>query len=209
MSDLAVPSDRLALVRRGKSLEYFTLAWNAIEAVVSITAGFLAGSVSLVGFGFDSLIEMTSGGALLWRMHADHDPERRERAENLTLRIVGVCFLVLAAYVTFEAVHDLITRDASERSLPGIVITALSVIVMPLLSRAKRRVGRALSSNAMMADSRQTDFCAYLSAIVLTGLLANAFFGLWWSDAVASLLLVPLITREAFQSLRGTPCSCH
>jgi len=209
MSDLSVPSDRLAIVQRGKSLEYFTLAWNSLEAVVSITAGFLAGSVSLVGFGFDSLIEMTSGGALLWRMHADHDPERRERAENFTLRIVGVCFLVLAAYVTFEAVHDLITRDAAERSLPGIVITALSVVVMPLLSRAKRRVGRALSSNAMMADSRQTDFCAYLSAIVLTGLLANAFFGLWWSDAVASLLLVPLITREGFESLRGKPCACH
>lgn len=204
MADLVL--DRQALAQRGKRLEYFTLVWNTLEGVVAVIAGAWAGSISLVGFGFDSFIEVSSGAALLWRMSAEADPHRRERIEKAALKIVGACFLVLAAYVTYGGASDLIGRRSPERSLPGIVLACVSLIAMPLLSRAKRKVARGLGSAAMNADARQTEFCTYLSAILLGGLLLNATLGLWWADPMAALVMVPIIVKEGIDALRGDPC---
>ena len=198
--------DRFAIAGRGRRLEYFTIAWNSLEGVVAVVAGLVAGSISLVGFGIDSFIEVTSGAALLWRMKVDADVDRREQNERLALRIVGLCFIALAAYITYESIADLIRRQAPEHSIPGIVLACVSLLVMPLLSRAKRRVGTALGSAAMHADAKQTDFCAYLSAILLCGLLLNALFGLWWADPVAALVMAPIIAREGFEGIRGKVC---
>lgn len=172
----------------------------------------LAGSVALVGFGFDSFIESASGGAVLWRLHLDH-PEKRERSERTALKLVGAGFLILAAYVTFDAVKAIINREPPEATYLGIGIAALSLVVMPLLAKAKRRVARELHSHAMEADARQTDICMYLSAILLGGLLLNALFGWWWADPVAALVMIPIIVREGMAALRGETCSnegdCH
>lgn len=202
----AVTFERVLLARRGKHLEYFTIGWNAAEGMVAIIAGAIAGSVSLVGFGVDSAIEVTSGASLLWRMNADADPERRERVERVTLRIVGGCFLVLAAYIAYEAISDLIHREPPQHSLVGIALAVASLVVMPLLARAKRRLGSQLRSAAMSADAQQTQFCAYLSFILLLGLMLNALFGLWWADPAAGLVMVPIIAREGVESLRGDRC---
>lgn len=198
---------RFLTLQRGRRLEYFTIVWNSLECLVAILAGVLAASISLVGFGIDSLIEVTSGAVLLWRMSVDADALARERNERTALRIVGACFLALAAYVTYESAIDLWSKNAPDRSIPGIVLACLSLIVMPALARAKRKVGTALNSSAMHADARQTDFCAYLSAILLVGLLLNAVFGFWWADPVAALVMVPIIANEGLQSLRGRPCT--
>jgi len=198
--------ERRTIVQRGRGLEYFTIVWNTLEGLIAIAAGVIAGSISLVGFGIDSFIEVTSGAALLWRMSADADEHRRERIERITLRIVGVCFLALAAYVGYEATSDLLRKKAPEHSLPGIILACVSLVVMPLLSRAKRGVASKLKSAAMRADAKQTQFCTYLSAILLGGLLLNAAFNLWWADPVAGLVMVPIIAKEGVEGLRGDTC---
>ena len=187
-------------------LEYFTIAWNSLEGLIGIGAGMIAGSVSLVGFGIDSLIEVTSGATLLWRMSVDADTATRERNERLSLRIVGAGFLALALYVAIEAVLDLGRKAAPERSVSGIALAVVSLIVMPVLSRAKKRVGNALSSAAMKADARQTDFCVYLSAILLVGLVLSATLGWWWADPVAALVMVPLIAKAGFEGVKARGC---
>jgi divalent metal cation (Fe/Co/Zn/Cd) transporter len=199
--------ERSDAVRRGRRLEYFTIAWNALEGLVAIVAGAIAGSISLVGFGIDSSIEVISGSALLWRMSVDAEVHRRELNERRALRVVGVCFLLLAAYITYESVLDLRSSQAPEHSIPGIVLACVSLVVMPLLSRAKRKVGQALGSAAMHADAKQTEFCTYLSAILLVGLLLNVLFGLWWADPVAALTMVPVITKEGIEGLQGKACN--
>jgi divalent metal cation (Fe/Co/Zn/Cd) transporter len=198
-------------VRRGTQLEYFTIAYNLLEGLISIVAGLFAGSVSLIGFGFDSLIEVTSGGALLWRLHHDADDACREKAEKTTIRIVGGCFIVLSIYILYDSGSTLLRHQAPERSIPGILLAALSVVVMPVLAAAKRRVAAGIGSAAMQADSRQTDFCTYLSAILLCGLLLNALLGWWWADPVSALAMVPIILKEGVQSLQGKKCcdACH
>lgn len=204
--------ERSKLVMRGRRLEYFTIAYNSLEGLIALVAGLIAGSIALVGFGFDSLIEVTSGAVLLWRLHADVDEDRRERVEAISLRIVGACFVVLAIYVTFDSVKLLIRREAPGKSLVGIVLAAVSLIVMPLLVRAKRRVARGINSGALMADSKQTELCTYLSAILLGGLLLNALLGWWWADPVAALIMVPIIVKEGIEGLRGETCcddECH
>jgi len=198
---------RAAVAQRGRKLEYFAITWNAIEGVLAIAIGAIAGSISLVGFGLDSFIEVMSGAALLWRMSVDADEERRELNERRALRIVGVCFLLLAAYISYESGEDLMFKHAPEHSLPGIILACVSLLVMPILSREKRRVGRDLNSVAMLADSRQTDFCAYLSAILVVGLVLNALFNFWWADPIAALSMVPLIAREGIEALRGKKCA--
>lgn len=198
--------ERTAIVRHGRRLEHFTIAWNALEGLVAVVAGAIAGSISLVGFGIDSFIEVTSGSVLLWRMSVDADAHRRDLNEKRALRIVGVCFLLLAVYIAYESGTDLWSRRAPEHSIPGIVLACVSLFVMPLLSRAKRKVGRALGSAAMHADAKQSEFCTYLSAILLAGLLLNAFFGLWWADAVAALIMVPIIAKEGIEGLQGKAC---
>jgi divalent metal cation (Fe/Co/Zn/Cd) transporter len=194
MNDLTI--FREAAARRGKRLEYFTIVWNSLEGLIGIGTGTLAGSISLVGFGIDSLIEVTSGATLLWRMSVEADAGRRERNERLSLRIVGACFLALAFYIASESVVDLERKAAPERSIPGIVLALVSLIVMPILSRAKKSVGDTLGSAAMKADARQTDFCVYLSAILLFGLVLNAVLGWWWADPAAALVMVPIIVKE-------------
>jgi divalent metal cation (Fe/Co/Zn/Cd) transporter len=198
--------DRASLVRRGRRLEYFTIVYNSLEGLIAVVAGLLAGSIALVGFGFDSLIEVTSGSALLWRLHSDADESRREHVEAIALRIVGVCFLLLAAYVSYDSIKSLIWREAPHESIPGIGLAIVSLIVMPLLVRAKRKVARAINSGALMADSKQTELCTYLSAILLAGLLLNAFLGWWWADPVAALIMVPIIVKEGIEGLRGETC---
>ena len=194
------------MVLRGRRLEYFTIGWNALEGLVAVIAGVLAGSISLVGFGIDSVVEVTSGSVLLWRMSVDADVQRRERNERRALKIVGACFLALAAYITYESAADLWSKKAPEHSIPGIVLACVSLVVMPLLSRAKRKVGRALGSAAMHADAKQTEFCTYLSAILLAGLLLNTLFGVWWADPVAALIMVPIIAKEGIEGLQGKAC---
>jgi divalent metal cation (Fe/Co/Zn/Cd) transporter len=194
---------RASDIRAGRRLEYFTLGWNLLEAAVAVGAGIFAGSIALVGFGVDSLIESLSGATLLWRLQSHEADERREQ---LALRLVGVSFLVLAAYVAFEAVKSLYLRELPEASIVGIVLAVLSLIVMPLLARAKRKVATRLESRALHADSRQTDLCAYLSAILLGGLGLNALVGWWWADPVAALIMVPIIAREGVEALRGDDC---
>lgn len=214
MSEHAVELvDRAVLVKRGRWLEYFTIGYNSLEGLIAVGAGLIAGSIALVGFGFDSLIEVTSGSVLLWRLHADLDEDRRERVEAISLKIVGALFVLLALYVTYESLKSLIRREAPEESLVGIVLASVSLVIMPLLVRAKRRVARAINSGALMADSKQTELCTYLSAILLGGLLLNAILGWWWADPVAALIMVPIIVKEGIEALRGETCcdegACH
>ncbi len=194
---------RQEIALRGKRLEYFTVAWNSLEGLVALVAGALANSISLVGFGIDSFIEVTSGAAMLWRMSVDSDVQRRERNEKLSLRIVGVCFVALAAYILYESISDLAGRRVPQDSLPGIILAGVSLIVMPLLSRAKKKVGHELGSRAMKADAKQTDFCVYLSAILLTGLVLNATLGWWWADPICALGMTPFIAKEGWEALQG------
>jgi divalent metal cation (Fe/Co/Zn/Cd) transporter len=198
--------DRRAAAERGKLLEYFTIAWNSLEGLVAVIAGAFAGSISLVGFGIDSFIEVTSGAVLLWRMSVDADVRRRERNEKFSLRIVGVCFLALAVYVSYESFSDIVSRKPPEHSIPGIVLACVSLVVMPLLSRAKKKIGRALGSAAMHADARQADFCVYLSAILLLGLLLNVGLGWWWADPIAALVMVPIMAKEGIDGLKARTC---
>jgi divalent metal cation (Fe/Co/Zn/Cd) transporter len=193
----------VATVRRGRWLEYLTLAWNSLEAVAAIASGLIAGSIALVGFGLDSVIECFSGSVLLWRLRAGEEGERREQQ---ALRLVGVSFLALALYVAYDAVASLLRHEAAEKSWFGVGVAIASLIAMPLLARAKRRVASQLNSGALHADSRQTDICAYLSGILLGGLLLNALLRWWWADPVAGLIMVPLIAREGVEALRGKTC---
>ena len=194
---------RAGLVRRGLRLGYFTVIYNSLEGLIALGAGVLAGSVALIGFGADSLIEVTAGVAALWRLGRDIDPVQREHAERLTLRIVGSCFLVLAVYVTWDSLNALIGHEAPRESVTGIVLAAASLVVMPLLARAKRNVALAMRSGALVAEAKQTALCTWLSAILLGGLLLNALFGWWWADPVAALAMVPIIAREGWDGMQG------
>lgn len=197
--------DRETYLRRGKTLEHVTIAYNALEGLAALIAGAFAGSIALIGFGADSAIEVTSGVALLWRLHTD-DPLTRERAERMTLRIVGFCFLALVAYVAIDSTRSLFKHQPPEHSIAGIIITSLSVIIMPMLAHAKRKVAAAIRSEALRAEARQTELCMYLSAITLAGLVLNAWLGWWWADPVAALVMVPIIANEGIEALRGKHC---
>jgi divalent metal cation (Fe/Co/Zn/Cd) transporter len=200
--------DRADLVRHGLRLNYLTIGYNALEAVLSIAAGLVAGSVALVGFGADSVIEVTASVAAQWRLRADLDRARRERVERQAHRVIGVSFLALAAYVAGESALVLWHREQPERSLAGVAILVLSVLVMPVLARAKRRVARALGSGALEADATQTSLCAYLSVIALAGVGFNAALGWWWADPVAALAMVPIVVKEGLEGLREeAPCA--
>jgi divalent metal cation (Fe/Co/Zn/Cd) transporter len=187
-------------------LEYFTIGYNSLEGMISIVAGLIAGSVSLVGYGLDSLIEVTSGAALVWRLHHDLNVALREQVERTALRTIGACFIALAMYILYESSSLLVRHVPPERSIAGIVIASISVIVMPLLARAKRRVAVHIGSRAMNADSKQADFCSYLSAILLGGLLLNALFGWWWMDSAAGLAMVPIIGKEGVARVQSRAC---
>jgi divalent metal cation (Fe/Co/Zn/Cd) transporter len=185
-------------------LEYLTIGWNSLEGLIAIVSGLVAGSIALVGFGLDSVIEVFSGTVLLWRLKSK--AENAERTEQAAIRLVGASFILLAAYVAYESIITLLSHEAPRKSVVGIVLAAASMIVMPLLAGAKRVVARGLGSAAMHADSRQADFCAYLSGILLGGLLLNVLFRWWWADPVSALVMVPLIAKEGFAGLRGKTC---
>lgn len=196
---------RAALVRRGMRLNYLTIGYNMLEAAASLVAGLMAGSVALVGFGFDSVIEVSASLAAQWRLRVDHS-QHRERVERVTRRIVGSCFVLLAIYITYDGIRSLWRHEAPARSVFGIVVLALSVVVMPVLARAKHRIAHALTSRALAGEAAQTSICAYLSAIALAGLVLNAGVGWWWADPVAALSMVPIIVKEGLEGLRGEGC---
>jgi divalent metal cation (Fe/Co/Zn/Cd) transporter len=192
-------------VRRGLRLNYLTIGYNSLEAIVSLVAGVLAGSVALTGFGVDSVIELGASAAAQWRLRSDVHQARRAQVEHVTVRAIGWSFLMLAAFVLIESGRSLWFRDHPDRSIIGIVILAMSIVVMPILARGKRRIATGLGSKALAADARQTSLCAYLSMIALSGVALNAVLGWWWADPVAALAMVPIIAKEGLESIRGEP----
>ncbi len=207
-------SERWFLVRRGFRLSLLTVLWNVCEGIVAVAAGLMAGSVALVGFGMDSFIETISAAVVGWRFAVEmggRSRNRVEKAESRASRIAGLLLLALAAYLLFDAGRRLLGAGREpDPSLLGIALTVLSLIVMPLLAKAKLRVADALKSRALRADAYETITCAWLSATTLAGLILNAFFGWWWADPVAALGLLPLIVREGLEGMRGeTECGCH
>lgn len=188
-----------SLIRRAVRLEYFTITWNVIEAVVAIGAGVSAGSIALIGFGFDSSIESFAGAVVLWQLRGAEDEERKERA----LKLIAVTFFVLAAYVVFESLRDLITNAEPETSFTGIGIAIVSIIVMPTLALAKRRLAERMGSAVLRADAAETFLCSWLSVILLAGLILNATVGWWWADPVAALGIAWLALREGREAWSG------
>jgi len=198
---------RAVLLRRGLNLEYLTVGWNVLEGVIAIAAGVASGSVALIAFGVDSFVETISGVVLIWRLGAERrgglDEDALERVERRAERLVGVAFMILAGYVAFESVRTLVTNEAPQASPVGIALTAVSIVVMLWLARAKRQTGEALGSRALIADSKQTRACWYLSAVALAGLGLNAILGWWWADPVAALAIAVLLVREGWEALGG------
>jgi divalent metal cation (Fe/Co/Zn/Cd) transporter len=195
----------LAVHRRaGRRIEFVSIGWTALESIVGIIAGIIAGSVALISFGIDSVIEVASSLVLVWRLS---DASAADDREAFAHRLVGVCFLGLAIYVTFEALKHLLTHSSPDVTYLGIVYAFACVIVMPLLARAKRRAAALLQSHALHADSHQSDICAYLAMILLGGLGLNALFGWWWADPVAALCMVPIILREGISGWHGEACT--
>jgi divalent metal cation (Fe/Co/Zn/Cd) transporter len=189
------------LRNRALRLEYFTITWNVIEALVALGAGWMAGSIALVGFGFDSLIEVTSAVALVWRLRKSGDLDRELAAERMALHIVAYTFFALAAYITYESIGVLLRRAAPEESLVGIALAAISLIVMPWLGFAKKKLARRIGSRALAADGTETLVCSYLSLTLLVGLGANALWGWWWADPVAGLVIVAFVVHEGKETL--------
>jgi divalent metal cation (Fe/Co/Zn/Cd) transporter len=202
MTATAVPPRQAVLRRRVRLLVAATITYNVVEAVVALVAGTVASSVALIGFGLDSVIEVSSAAAVAWQF-AGPDHERRERA---ALRVIACSFFALAVYVSVEAVRALLGAGEADRSVVGIVLVAVSVVVMPFLSLAQRRAGRELGSASAVADSKQTLLCSYLSAAVLIGLVLNATLGWWWADPAAALVLAALAVREGRNAWRGDLC---
>jgi len=199
------PHRRVTLARRIRLLVAATIAYNVVEAVVAIGAGAVAGSTALLGFGLDSVIEVSSAAAVAWQF-AGRDPEAHAKRETTTLRIIAVSFFALAAYVTVGSVRSLLDGAAAEHSTAGIVLAAVSLAVMPGLSYAQRRTGRELGSRTAVADSKQTLLCTYLSAVLLVGLLLNSLFGWSWADPTAALVIAAVAVREGREAWRGDTC---
>ncbi|QGV81985.1 cation transporter [Streptomyces ficellus] len=199
------PARRDALTRRIRLLVAATTTYNVVEAVVALTAGSLASSTALIGFGLDSVVEVSSAAAVAWQFSAP-DHVTREGRERTTLRIIAVSFFALAAYVAVDAIRALSGTGDAEVSAPGIVIAALSLAVMPFLSAAQRRAGRELGSVSAVADSRQTLLCTYLSAVLLAGLVLNATHGWSWADPVAALVIAAIAVREGRNAWQGKGC---
>jgi cation diffusion facilitator family transporter len=191
--------------KKGINLEYFTLGYNILEAAVSMIFGFLAGSIALVGFGLDSVVESLSGAILLWRLkkHETLTVEEEERLEKKAVKFVAITFFILGAYVLFESIKKLLYAETPEPSLPGIIISVLSLIIMPILARKKYRVGVEIGSRALIADSKETFACALLSVALLLGLGLNYVAGIWWADPVAALVIVFFLFREGWEGWKG------
>ena len=204
MSVEAPPAARREVLRRRvRWIVAVTIGYNLVEAVIALTAGSIASSTALIGFGLDSTIEVLSAAAVAWQF-TRREPERWEKG---TLRVIAVAFFALAVYVTISSVAALVLRTEAEHSPVGIALTAVSVAVMPLLSLAERRAGRELGSATAVADSKQTLICAYLSAAVLVGLVLNSLLGWWWVDAVAGLVIAAFAVREGVEAWQGDACA--
>ena len=196
---------RSVLTRRVRWFVAATITYNVIEAVIAITAGTIASSTALIGFGLDSVIEVSSAAAVAWQFSArDHDT--REAREKTTLRIIAVSFFVLAAYITIESVRSLLGAAEADHSPVGLVLAAVSLVVMPVLSYAQRRAGRELGSASAVADSKQTLLCTYLSAVLLIGLGLNSLFGWSWADPIAALVIAAIAVKEGRDAWRGDTC---
>ncbi|RKT88261.1 cation efflux family protein [Saccharopolyspora antimicrobica] len=198
----ASPDRRAVLTRRVRLLVAATITYNIIEAVVAIAAGSVASSTALIGFGLDSVIEVASAAAVAWQF-SGADPEARERT---ALKVIAVSFFALAAYVTVESVRSLLGAESADHSTVGIVLAALSLVIMPGLSYAQRRTGRELGSASAVADSRQTLLCTYLSGVLLVGLLLNSSFGWSWADPVVALVIAAVAVKEGREAWRGEHC---
>ena len=191
---------RAVLVRRGVALEIFTLSWMTVEAAVAVAAGVAAGSVALLAFGIDSMIEFVAALVVLQTFRAEQTGRARIGGEQRTLRVIGVTFFLLAAYIVADAAYTLIAASRPESSTAGVAVAAAALLVMPTLSALKRRTGNRLGSQMLLADAAESLFCAYLSATVLVGLILNAALGWWWADPVAALLVVPLVINEGLEA---------
>lgn len=191
------------LRRRVRLVVAATISYNVIEAIIAITAGTVAGSAALVGFGLDSTVEVLSAAAVAWQF-SSRDPESRE---PVTLRVIAISFFALAAYVTVEAIRALATGAAADHSTVGITLAAVSLVVMPGLSWFERRTGRELGSASVVADSKQTLICAYLSGVLLAGLVLNSAFGWWWADPLAALAIGAFAVREGWEAWHGDACA--
>ncbi|WP_132123093.1 cation transporter [Actinocrispum wychmicini] len=196
------PQRRAALSRRVRLLVAATITYNVIEAIVAITAGTVASSTALIGFGLDSVIEVASATAVAWQF-SGKDPEARER---VALKVIAVSFFALALYVTVESVRSLLGTESAEHSTVGIVLAAVSLLVMPFLSYAQRRAGRELGSASAVADSKQTLLCTYLSGVLLVGLLLNSLFGWSWADPIVALVIAVVAVKEGREAWRGEHC---
>lgn len=202
---LLTPAQRARLVRRSRGLAGLTVAWNVVEAVVAVAAGVAAGSIALVGFGLDSVVEVSSALVVLWQFSRPL-PEARERR---ALRLIGVGFLAMAAWVGVQALLALIGGDRPDTSVVGLALAGISAVLMPALAVAKRRTARELGSHTVEADSVQSWLCAGLSWVLLVGLLLNATMGWWWADPLAALVIAAVAAREGVRSWRGEHCDCE
>lgn len=199
------PARRDALARRIRLLVTATIGYNVVEAVVAITAGTIASSTALIGFGLDSVIEVSSAAAVAWQFSA-RDPAVREAREKRTLRIIAFSFFALALYVTVDSVRALTGTGEAGHSVPGIVLAGLSLAIMPFLSAAQRKAGREIGSASAVADSKQTLLCTYLSAVLLVGLLVNLLLGWTWADPVAALVISAIAVKEGRDAWQGKGC---
>jgi divalent metal cation (Fe/Co/Zn/Cd) transporter len=196
----ATAASAAQLRRRGFRLEYASMAWMTAEAAVAITAGILASSIALTGFGLDSVIELFSAAIVVWQLRGEIAGEERE---TRAVRLIGITFFALAAYLTAESIHDLVTHARPGESIAGLAITAAALIVMPLLAIAKRRTGQALGNRTLIADSAETAFCAYTSAATLAGVGLNTALGWWWADPTAALIIAALAVKEGLEAWHG------
>jgi divalent metal cation (Fe/Co/Zn/Cd) transporter len=206
--DASTASQRRTDLRRGLLLEYFTVTWNVLEAVVGLVAGFAAGSVALVGFALDSIVEASSGTVLIWRLKAEQQRGDVERLEKRAIRLVSIAFFALAIYVGGRAIFDLASQSRPEESPVGIVLAVVSLIVMPVLAYRKHKVAHELNSRSLQADSTQTNLCTLLSAFLLLGLLTNAWFGWWWADPLAALAIAGFAANEGRELWSAEDIDC-
>jgi divalent metal cation (Fe/Co/Zn/Cd) transporter len=195
-------------LRRAYRLEYLTIGWNLVEAVLALTFGFLAGSIALTAFGFDSVIEVLSAVVVLFELRSHHDQGEAHR-EQVFLRLIGASFFLLAAYVLINATWDLLNRARPEESIPGVILTGMSLVTMWFLAAAKHREGHRIECLPLIADSRETRLCALLSAVTLAGLALNVAFGWWWADPIAALGVAALALAEGYEAISGQHAEHH
>lgn len=200
------------LIKKALKIEWFLISYNVLEGFVSILAGIFAGSIALVGFGLDSIIEVSSAAILVWRLSHKGSLEEESEKEKKALFFVGITFFLLAAYVGYESVLKLWHGDKPHESLPGVIIAVLSILIMPSLGFAKRKIARQIGSKALEADAKETIICAYLSGVLLAGLVLNWLFGWWWADPVAGLAMIYFLVKEGREAISGDDCcskKCH